>query len=93
MLVTVLRHIIHSRPGKTPRRNNVMDDLTRERFGDGVPYRERRSAESSPAIGSDFRRRRVVLCGTHDLTVRLAGGDQYTARRLLVDTAEARWSP
>lgn len=71
-----------------------MDDLTRERFGEGVPYHEahRRPTALGRVSKREISRRRIELCGTDSLDAMVGGGDtsQVKNRRLL--KAIQRWS-
>ena len=74
-----------------------MDELTRERYPHPLPIWEKRRKPPSrvvekgveqPVDAAAINRRRVVLCGTDDLTVLLQGGDvaelaRVTERRLI----------
>jgi hypothetical protein len=68
-----------------------MDVLTRERYPHPIPWKERLArprplrrarACGEPVDPAVIRRRRLILCGTDDLTLQLQGGDPAELARV-----------
>lgn len=58
-----------------------MDDLTRERYPHGVPWREQ-YARPTRLVDDAVAARRIVLCGTADMSVLAPGGQERDVRRV-----------
>lgn len=77
-----------------PQTRSTVDELTRERYPHGVPWREKRRRVWPTPDAATVRERRMVLCGTADLAEQVQGlSTQWRARDSRLVEAIRRYSP